>query len=107
MLTEKRNFKTMEEAKQYAMHMAKFNAYSFEEVIVSGKHIILCGTDKAYEEKLWSDAHKLAEDFCKGFLPSQYNACFCSDMATKIRDMLLEEYKKEFNVEFLAICNQY
>ena len=97
-------FSTIEEAKEYSKEN-HFGNYHFEKAKVKEENIILCGTDKAYEEELWGDAYQLVCDFCKKFGKEEIEeddySDFATDLATKIRDLVLSEYEKEQHVKFV------
>ena len=103
-----KNFKTLEEAKDYAKN---FRKHQFEHVSIDGSSAILCGTDQAYEEELYGDAYQMVEDFCMKFAhePISEDDCsdFATDIATKIRDLILKEYEEEHETKFVDVYDEY
>jgi hypothetical protein len=102
-------FKSIEDAKCYGEN---FGSYHYEHIQIKDQDVILCGTDKAYEEALWGDAYELVQTFCKKFHKNEgdcgdtYND-FSTDMASKIRDVILEEYEKKMKTKFVDVYDEY
>ena len=103
-------FNTIEEAKEYGKEN-HFKNYHFEKAKINSDDIILCGTDKAYEEELWGDAYQLISDFCNKFgetdIEEDDYSDFATDLASKIRDLVLSEYEKDQNVKFVNVWDEY
>lgn len=97
-----KQFNTIEEAKEYGKNFSK---HQFERVLVAGKERILCGTDHAYEEELWGDAYTLMQNFCKRF--GNEDEDNLTEMATAIRDLVLERFTEEHDVEFVDVYDEY
>lgn len=103
-------FETYEEAVEYGID-AGFGKHQFEKIIVNGEDVFLCGTDQAVEENLWGGAYELVEDFCKRFGPEDMEEDdymdFATDLASKIRDLVIKEYEEEHKVRFLNVFKEY
>ena len=88
-----------------------FGKHQFEKIKVNDENVILCGTDQAFEEVLWGDAYKFVEDFCKKFGPADIEeddySDFATDLASKIRDLVIKEYEEEHKVRFLNVWDEY
>lgn len=105
---ETKHFSTEAETKEYAKNFGK---HQFEHVTIGTEKVILCGTDQAYEEQLWGDAYEMTKDFCMKFSIADETednfSDFATDMATQIRDLVLEHYEKEFKTRFVDVCEEY
>lgn len=102
-------FNTIEEAKEYGVNQ-EFGEYHFEKAKIKSDDIILCGTDKAYEEQLWSDAYELISDlfekFCEDLKEDDYSD-FATDLATEIRELVLSRFEEEQHIKFINVHDEY
>lgn len=103
-----RQFTTETEAKEYAKC---FRSHQFEHVSVDGNAVILCCTDKAYEEELWGDAFQMVSDFCEKFGPANKTeddySDFATDLASKVRDLVIKEYEEQYHTKFVDAYDEY
>lgn len=105
-----KSFENDKAAKTYGFENG-FGKYQFEKIKVNSENVILCGTDQAFEEVLWGDAYEMVGDFCKKFgsadIKEDDYSDFATDLASKIRDLVIKEYEEEHKVRFLNIWDEY
>lgn len=100
-----KQFNTVEEAKEYG---EIFSKHQWEKVMVGSKEIILCGTDMAYEEEVWSDVYELLKSFVDKFGYSEDEiADDIVDKTSELRDEILEWFEKKTNTQFVDVCDEY
>ncbi len=101
-MSEAKTFHDDMEAKEYGKNFGK---YEFEKIKVEDEDVILCGTDQAVETDLWGGALELVENFCR--MLGTVDKDFETDMASKIRDLVISEYEKDKKVRFLNVYDEY
>ena len=103
-----KQFKTMEEMKEYGKD---FSSHEHQTVELNGEKKILCGTDRAYEEEIWSSVNEILMNMCAAFgmqeLAEDREADNIVDESSKLRDDIIEWFEKSFDVEFVNVYDEY
>ena len=95
-------FKTMEEL-QNCEELQSMGRYEHQEVELNGKAVIACTTDQSYEDIIWGGAEEIIEDLNKEFGKN----IDPTEIATEVRDFILEMLENEYNVCFVDVFDEY
>ena len=109
---ELKTFATDEEAKEYGKNFAP---YQSEKIMVAGSPVILCGTDKVYEETLWNDARELMTEIINIFVDDtslseeliDEHDDTITETASEIRDKVIDVFKRTTGMRFLNVNDEY
>lgn len=105
-----REFKTIEEAKEYGKDFSK---HQHELVLVDGKKKILCGTDLAFEDEIWGNMYDTLQFLYKNFISSELieekdeDECLLTDKTSSLRDDILRWFEETMDVEFVIVYDEY
>lgn len=105
-----KEFKSDLQAVEYGLEN-DFGKHEFEKIKVRDEDVILCGTNQAVEENLWGSAYEIVKEFCERFGPIAIEeddySDFATDLASKIRDLVIKEYEEEHKVRFINVWDEY
>ena len=97
-----KEFKTLEELKSNR-DLHKLCKTEWQKVKVNGKEVIACGTNLAYEDIIWGGAYDIISEINKEF---RLNLDTC-EIASVIRDKILELMFLDYGIEFVDIYEEY
>ncbi len=97
-----KEFKTLEDLKNDKT-LQNLCKTEWEKVKVNGKEVIACGTNLAYEDTIWGGAYDIISEINKEF---RLNLDTC-EMASVIRDKILELMFLDYGIEFVDMYEEY
>lgn len=99
-------FKNTSEAIAYGQ--ANLHKYSYEPVSIDGKKYLLCCDNRVYEEEIWGVAYALLENHANKVGRNNIPALFSSnDLASELRDLIIDFIEKQSEVEYLDAFEEY
>lgn len=82
--------------------LQKLGKYEHTRVMLNGEEVIVCGTDMAYEDQIWSRSYLLISELSKRF---ELDVCL-TDFATDMRDSVLS-LLENYGVTFVDVFDEY
>ena len=110
-----KKFNSMKDMLEYGK--SNLGERDFEKVLMMDKLVILCGTDKAYEELLFCQLNADVENFFDTF--ANYleeglekeekldTSLMITETATKLRDRVIKNFESLFDVKFISAQQEY
>ena len=100
------NYASIEEAREKHRDLHK---HEYEVIHVNNKPIIFCGTCLPYEDLIWPRLSDLFEELFQAFPDIQtINQHVNSvDLSSEVRDLILNQLKKEYNIDFQNQSYEY
>lgn len=97
-----KEFKTIEELRN-CEELQNMGRYEWQKVLLDGKEVIACTTNQQYEDIIWGGVYEILEQ-----LNQKYRTkIVSSDLASEIRDEILERLEKYHDVSFVDIFDEY
>lgn len=105
-----KRFNSMDDMLEYGR--TNLGEFDYEKVLLGDKLIILCGTEKAYEELLWSQLNADVENFFETFAgllekgledeEKMDTSLMITQTTTKLRDRVIKNFEILFGVQFIS-----